>query len=334
MTDEGNKYAQQELEINLPNSNFKDEWVDSLCEKLTNLNTPLFFSDSLIFYNIVAWRNLLLKKAYLEIRRLTEIEKSQEKNAKKLALLRSLSPMGLQKLAEVTKTYSSLSDFVAVLIHLFGKKFACMILTLHQLEGIDESYLIGYYASDEDDDFRHDFYQDFPFYEPWRWRENQNSRHFNEKNMLLIKEVDKLRNINADSKIEAQKLRDKITDLEARLIDECVENLLIINEQRGKIEEYSEYAKSMEDLLELIPGKPLDSPKNLQIFIEERKSLERLLQHKDWRISELNDEKNRLASSLSQAYRNKDVGTSPAFITGLLMGSLIAFFLYLAFGST
>ena len=122
MTEEGNKYAQQELEINLPNSNFKDEWVDSLCEKLTNLNTPLFFSDSLIFYNIVAWRNLLLKKAYLEIRRLTEIEKSQEKNAKKLALLRSLSPMGLQKLAEVTKTYSSLSEFVAVLIHLFGKK--------------------------------------------------------------------------------------------------------------------------------------------------------------------------------------------------------------------
>ena len=147
MPEQDNEFNQQELDISLPDSSYKQIWADSLFEKLDRLNGERFLSDSLIFYHIRAWTDLLRKKACWEVLRLKALVKSQEKtekNARKLAVLESLG-LKMWKLSEVADDYSSLSSFVAVLVHLFGKKFACMALTLHQLERLNERYLIDYY---------------------------------------------------------------------------------------------------------------------------------------------------------------------------------------------
>ena len=47
-------------------------------------------------------------------------------------------------------------------------------MTLSILEQLQEAYLQEYYASSDDDDFRHDFSQDFPF---WALEMERKSKH-------------------------------------------------------------------------------------------------------------------------------------------------------------
>ena len=273
MPEQDNEFKQQELDIPQPASSYKDEWANSLFEKLDRLNDKRFLSDSLIFYQIRAWIDLLRKKGYWEVKRQIAFVKSQEKsqkNTRKLSVLQSLSLTGIFKLRKVVEDYSSLSEFVAVLIHLFGKKFACMILTLHQLEGLDESYLSEYYKSNEDDDFRDDYYQDFPFFEPWRWRESQSTRHLTDNNNALRKMLLDLRDIIDSYEMDMHDLESKVLELEPKA-SEYEKNSEVIEQQNTKLEENLRYISSLENQLELIDLKPLEMSKSCNIRLQTAK---------------------------------------------------------------
>ena len=217
MSEEKNEYEQQALDIHLSSTSYKVDWANSLFDKLDHINDTRFLSDSVIFYHIRTWINLLRKKTYWEVKRLiasVKLQEKTEKNARKLSVLETLTVGKIFNLRSAAKDYSSLSEFVAVLIHLFGKKFACMILTLHQLEGLDESYLSEYYESDEDEDFRDDFYQDFPFFEPWKWRETQSTRYLTDKNNALRQMLEDLKEIVGCYEWDMHILEHKMLELE------------------------------------------------------------------------------------------------------------------------
>ena len=328
MPEKDNEFKQQELDIPQPASSYKDEWANSLFEKLDRLNDKRFLSDSLIFYHIRAWIDLLRKKGYWEVKRQIAFVKSQEKsqkNTRKLSVLQSLSLTGIFKLRKVVEDYSSLSEFVAVLIHLFGKKFACMILTLHQLEGIDESYLSEYYESDDDDDFRDDYYQDFPFFEPWRWRESQSTRHLTDNNNALRKMLLDLRDIIDSYEMDMHDLESKVLELEPKA-SEYEKNSEVIEEQNTKLEENLRYISSLENQLELIDLKPLEMSKKLQYSIADSKAKDRLVRLRNARIYSLENEVKRI-KACNQKLINKNPND---FVAGFLAGVVgIAIFIVL-----
>ena len=174
MATEKNQYEQSELELDYlssnASSNYKIVWQDELRLKIWYLMENINFSDSTVFFHILSWYEVWKMKALFMLdAKIQFLEKRKDADSLyKLALLNEVISI-LRDPCEKDKEREE-ELFLEFDSH-FGTHFKMMVLSILAFDSLMYGGIKRYYESDLDDLFKENFDNDFPIYEPWRWKQ-------------------------------------------------------------------------------------------------------------------------------------------------------------------